>query len=105
MRVRTLLPSHPDSFERLCLDSGVGRFLLPLREAKVEGLRDMLRPALLQRAVGVVYRPETELLSHYLRASVGGQFDEWIWFDETSAVDAKAGATEDEDPGTYPFGL
>jgi protein-L-isoaspartate(D-aspartate) O-methyltransferase len=105
MRVRTLLPSHPDSFERLCLDSGVDRFLLPLRHPKVEGLRDMLRPALLQRAVGVVYRPETELLSHYLHASVSAQFDEWAWFAETSAVDAKAGATEDEDPGTYPFGL
>lgn len=105
MRVRTLLPSHPDSFERLCLDSGVERFLLPIRAPKVDGLREMLRPSLLQRAVGVVYRPETELLSHYLHASVGTQFDEWVWFAETTAVDAKAGATEDEDPGTYPFGL
>jgi erythromycin esterase-like protein len=105
MRVRTLLPSHPDSFERICLESGVHAFMLPLRAPKVESLRDMLRPALLQRAVGVVYRPETEFLSHYLMASVGRQFDEWIWFEETKAVDAKAGATEDEDPGTYPFGL
>jgi protein-L-isoaspartate(D-aspartate) O-methyltransferase len=105
MRVRTLLPSHPESFERICLESGVHAFMLPLRAPKVESLRDMLRPALLQRAVGVVYRPETEFLSHYLMASVGRQFDEWIWFEETKAVDAKAGATEDEDPGTYPFGL
>ncbi len=105
MRVRTLLPSHPDSFERICLESGVHGFMLPLRAPKVEGLREMLRPAMLQRAVGVVYRPETEFLSHYLLASVGRQFDEWIWFEETTAVEAKAGATEDEDPGTYPFGL
>jgi len=57
-----------------------------------------------QRAVGVVYRPETEFLSHYLEASVARQFDEWIWFTRTSAVTATAGGTEDEDPGTYPFG-
>ena len=50
-------------------------------------------------------RPETELLSHYMQASLPAQFDEWVWFDQTHAVDAEAGATEDEDPGTYPFGL
>ena len=104
MRVRTLLPSHPDSFERLCLDAGVGNFMLALRHAKGAALRAMLEVPRLQRAVGVVYRPETEFLSHYLEASVARQFDEWIWFTRTSAVTATAGGTEDEDPGTYPFG-
>jgi len=104
MRIRTLLPSHPDSFERLCHDAGVGNFILPLRHAKGPVLRGMLEVPRLQRAVGVVYRPDTEFLSHYLDASVARQFDEWIWFTRTSAVTATAGSTDDEDPGRYPFG-
>ena len=38
-------------------------------------------------------------------ASLPAQFDEWAWFAETRAVDSRAGATHDPDPGTYPFGL
>jgi protein-L-isoaspartate(D-aspartate) O-methyltransferase len=36
--------------------------------------------------IGVIYRPETERSSHYFEASLPNQFDEWIWFDESSAV-------------------
>ena len=55
--------------------------------------------------MGVIYRPDTEILSHYFQASVARQFDEWVWFEETKAVDAVEGATDDADPGTYPFAL
>jgi erythromycin esterase-like protein len=40
---------------------------------------------LLERAIGVIYRPETELLSHYFQAELSRQFDAWIWFTKTSA--------------------
>jgi protein-L-isoaspartate(D-aspartate) O-methyltransferase len=40
----------------------------------------------------VIYRPETELLSHYFEARLPEQFDEWIWFDATSAVRPLGGA-------------
>ena len=59
----------------------------------------------LERAIGVIYRPETELASHYFQASLPEQFDEYIWFDETTAV--RPFRTEDLSglPDTYPFGL
>ena len=60
----------------------------------------------LERAIGVIYRPESELASHYFHASLPRQFDEWIWFDETRAVDALP-VREDPDtmPETFPFGV
>ena len=54
----------------------------------------------------MIYRPDTELMSHYAEASLPQQFDAYVWFDETTAVTplgpehAKAGV-----PETYPFGL
>ena len=83
MRVR---PSHPESYEHVCHASGVPAFLLPLRDPEREEVRDELRAPRLERAIGVVYRPETELQSHYFHASLPLQFDAWIWLDETRAV-------------------
>jgi protein-L-isoaspartate(D-aspartate) O-methyltransferase len=85
MRVR---PSRADSYERLCHDSGVPAFMLPLREPARATLRDELADPRLERAIGVVYRPDTELQSHYFQAILPAQFDEYIWFDETQAVHA-----------------
>jgi protein-L-isoaspartate(D-aspartate) O-methyltransferase len=54
----------------------------------------------------VIYRPETELQSHYFHASLPRQFDEWIWFDETRAVEplaVRADSTKAKD--TFPFGV
>jgi protein-L-isoaspartate(D-aspartate) O-methyltransferase len=87
MEIKRIRPSHPDSYERLCHESGVGAFLLSLDGASDRaGLRDELLEARLERAIGVIYRPDTELLSHYFEARLPEQFDEWIWFDETTAV-------------------
>lgn len=83
MRVR---PARADSYERLCHDSGVPAFLLPLLQPARDSLRDELADPRLERAIGVVYRPETELQSHYFQAVLPAQFDEYIWFDETEAV-------------------
>jgi erythromycin esterase-like protein len=62
----------------------------------------------LERAIGVIYRPETELQSHYFSASLPRQFDEWIWFDRSSAVTPIGEAHREELEGlpeTFPFGL
>jgi erythromycin esterase-like protein len=60
----------------------------------------------LERAIGVVYRPETELASHYFQAVLPAQFDEYVWFDETHAVTPLGYAAPARGmPDTYPFGL
>jgi len=83
MRVR---PAHPESYERLCHDSSVPAFILPLREPDREEIHAELLAPRLERAIGVIYRPDTELQSHYFHASLPLQFDAWIWVDETRAV-------------------
>ena len=86
MEVKSVRPSHERSYERVCHDSGVEAFLLHLREpARTEVREELIEPRL-ERAIGVIYRPETELASHYFQAVLPFQFDEWIWFDRTEAV-------------------
>jgi len=86
MQVMQVRPAHPDSYERLCHDSQIGGFFLPLRGPRKPDLRAELSTARLERAIGVIYRPETELASHYFHAELARQFDEFIWFDRTQAV-------------------
>lgn len=71
------------SIEDICHLSDKGNFLLPLREARTSRIG---REAKYERAIGVIYRPETEFVSHYFEADLPGQFDEYIWFEESSAV-------------------
>jgi protein-L-isoaspartate(D-aspartate) O-methyltransferase len=104
MEVKRVRPSLADSYERVSHDSGVERFLLDLRAA-APALRAALAEPRLERFIGVIYRPETERWSHYAQASLPGQFDAWVWFDETSAVTALTGRTERGGEETYPFGL
>jgi protein-L-isoaspartate(D-aspartate) O-methyltransferase len=102
MRVR---PAHPQSYERLCHDSGVPAFFLPLRAPRREAVREELTPPRLERAIGVVYRPETELQSHYFHAVLPHQFDEYIWFDETHAVHPLSETRGRALPRAHPFAL
>lgn len=60
--------------------------MLHLMDPKRPEVRLELMPVHLERAVGVIYRPESELMSHYFQASLPRQFDEYVWFDETRAV-------------------
>lgn len=97
-------PSRRDSYERLCHDSGVKRFLLDLAGSEV--LAGRLSEPLLERFIGVIYRPETERWSHYSDAVLPRQFDGYCWFDETRALEPLA----DHEPHdgvaeTYPFGV
>jgi protein-L-isoaspartate(D-aspartate) O-methyltransferase len=104
MEVKQVRPSHEDSYERLCHDSRAQRFLLDM--PRHERLRKRLVEPRLERFIGVIYRPETELASHYAEASLSHQFDAWVWFDETTAVTPLG--PEHIRPGvpdTYPFGL
>ena len=88
----------------MCHDAGGARFLLPLRTPKAAGPISALSRPRLERAIGVIYRPETELQSHYFQAVLPRQFDEYIWFDKTEAVTPfKTGELEGL-PDTYPFG-
>jgi erythromycin esterase-like protein len=59
----------------------------------------------LERAIGVIYRSETELQSHYFEAILPRQFDEYIWLDDTSAVTPLRSEELEGLPDTYPFGL
>ncbi|HVV81508.1 MAG TPA: erythromycin esterase family protein, partial [Kofleriaceae bacterium] len=99
MRVR---PAHPESYERLFHDARVPAALVPLRDPVRDELRDELMAPRLERAIGVVYRPATELESHYFQAVLPAQFDEYVWFDETTAV-TPLPATDAALPAAHPF--
>src|SRR5690606_24101717 len=98
-------PSHEDSYERLCHDAGRSRFYLDFRAEGREELQYALLQPRLERAIGVIYRPETEIWSHYFEASLPRQFDAYIWFDETRAVEPLSAPHIEGMPETYPFGL
>jgi protein-L-isoaspartate(D-aspartate) O-methyltransferase len=104
MEIKRVRPSHSDSYERLCHDCGVSRFLLDIK--RDDTLRERLLERRLERFIGVIYRPETELRSHYADASLSQQFDAFVWFDETAAVTPLGPEHVGTGvPDTYPFGL
>lgn len=100
-------PAHPESYERVFHDAGLPAFMLHLREPARQAVREELEAPRLERAIGVVYRPDTELLSHYFHATLPHQFDEYVWFDETRAVRPLATKVRSHAdlPDTYPFGV
>jgi protein-L-isoaspartate(D-aspartate) O-methyltransferase len=100
MRVR---PSHAESYERLFHDSRVPAGLVHLREPVRDELREELLAPRLERAIGVVYRPETELESHYFQAVLPRQFDEYVWFDATSGVETLPTSGDTALPASHPF--
>jgi len=103
MEIKQVRPSHARSYERICHDTGSPSFLLPLRSAGE--IREALMEPRLERAIGVIYRPESELASHYFAAHLPLQFDELVWFDESRAVRPLASEEVAGLPETYPFGL
>jgi protein-L-isoaspartate(D-aspartate) O-methyltransferase len=105
MEIKQVQPSLTGSWERLCHESRVPAFRLPLRHPGSDSLDTRLHDRRLERAIGVIYRPETERQSHYFLAQLAGQFDEYIWFDRTEAVTPLKTETLRGVPDTYPFGL
>jgi erythromycin esterase-like protein len=103
MRVRPALPS---SYEGLFHETGLASFLLMLDKNDTLGLR--LRSPRQERAIGVVYRPDTERVSHYFEARLSEQFDAVIHVDRTRAVEPlerTARWRTIEPPETYPFAV
>ncbi len=105
MEVMRLRPSAAHSYERVFHDSGMPGLLLPLRGTQPGDDVGGLLQARLQRAVGVIYRPDSELASHYFESVLPRQFDEYVWMDRTSAVTPLGALALDGLPETYPFGL
>ena len=102
--LRTVLPSWPGSYERLFHDTGLPSFALRL---SVQELRLALGGPRLERAIGVLYRPETERASHYFSARLPEQFDVVVHIDRTRALEPleKWGRHEVDLPETYPTGV
>ena len=103
MEIKQVRPSHPQSHEYQFHLTGKPGLLLGMRGAAKELVDVVCRPRL-ERAIGVIYRPETELASHYFEAQLGQQFDEYIWLDETRAVKPLPVKMLEGLPDTYPFG-
>jgi erythromycin esterase-like protein len=94
-------PGLEGSYEALFHEVDCDSFLLPLRDGDAR-----LRSPRLERAIGVIYRPETERLSHYFEARLAEQFDVVIHQDETTALqplERTARWERGEVPQTYPF--
>jgi len=99
-------PALPESYEALFHETGLSRFQLRLDEVGLTELLGELR--LLQRAIGVIYRPETERSSHYLQTQLTAQFDWLLHVDESTAVvplEPSQQWSAGEPPESYPSGL
>ncbi len=95
----------PGSWERLLHDVGMGNIFLDLRRLRAPWFAST---SLLERAIGVIYRPETERASHYFPADLAHQFDAILHYDRTRAVEPlerTAGWEKGEFPETYPSAL
>jgi erythromycin esterase-like protein len=102
---KNVRPALPGSYEDLFHQTGLPRFWIDLRTA---GRIGALQDRRIQRAIGVIYRPETERLSHYFRATLPQQFDAFIHIDETRALDPLESTTlsdQSDLPETYPFNV
>ena len=105
MEIKKVQPALPKSYEQLCHATGHAHFMLALRKrAGLTGAQGLGKPKL-ERAIGVIYRPETERASHYFQAILPRQFDEYIWFDQTRAVTPFDTAELTGLPDTYPLGV
>jgi erythromycin esterase-like protein len=105
MEVKTVRPARADSYEHAFRRTGIPRSLTEWRSPARRDLAERLRQPLLERAIGVVYRPESELLSHYIEAVLAEQFDAFVWFEQTKAVTPLGHELPYGAPETYPFGL
>jgi erythromycin esterase-like protein len=105
MQVMRVLPSRPDSYERVFRQTGIARSLTDLRDPRQTELAELLSKPRLERAIGVIYRPDTEFYSHYFEAVLPEQFDAYVWFEETRAVTPLPTAPAHGVPETYPFGV
>jgi erythromycin esterase-like protein len=102
--LRSVRASLPDSYERLFHNTGLEAMVLRL---STPDLADALAGPRLERAIGVLYRPETERASHYFSARLPAQFDLVVHVDRTRALEPleKWSRHEVDLPETYPTGV
>jgi erythromycin esterase-like protein len=102
--LRAVRPSIDGSYERLFHDTGVPAFVLRFADPGVRAALAGPRP---ERAIGVIYRPETERVSHYFSARLPEQFDAVVHVDRTRALEPlERWARHEVDlPETYPTGV
>jgi erythromycin esterase-like protein len=99
-------PGLPESYEELFHAADIPNFLLAMRDHR--HLRRQLAVPLLERAIGVIYRPETERWSHYFHTRLSDQFDAVIHFDQTRAVEPLERTSrweKGELPETFPSAI
>ncbi|HHP7243413.1 MAG TPA: erythromycin esterase family protein [Elainellaceae cyanobacterium] len=101
VELKRVRPALSDSYEALFHDVGIDRFFLRLDDPN---LFQQLRSPRLERAIGVIYRPETERISHYFSARLSDQFDAVIHIDTSRAAEPleQVQPSTDEVPETYP---
>ena len=103
---KVVRPALPESYEARFHEVMQDNFFLDLRTPSAAAT--VLRQPRLERAIGVIYRPETERLSHYFKAIIPEQFDAILHYDTTRAVEPleRTGLWErGEIPETYPTGI
>lgn len=86
VQIMHIPPARHNSYEQLFHEVKADNFMLPLRHLLNNLTQQKLMEKRLQRAIGVVYDPETDYKRNYSDVSLPEQFDEFIWFDETRAV-------------------
>lgn len=99
-------PALAESYETLFHESVGANFLLTIRTNDA-GAKAIRQPRL-ERAIGVIYLPQTERQSHYFDARLAEQFDAVIHFDETQALEPlerHALWETGEPPETFPTGM
>ena len=104
--VKQVRPALPDSYELGFHETHVPRFFLDL--AGSSSRSELLMKPRLERAIGVIYRPETERISHYFRADLPRQFDAVFHFDHTRALESLEKPEQwqhTEIPETFPSGI
>ena len=99
-----VIPSLPESWGALMREARADRFVLDLR-----GLDGPLAEALsaphIERFIGVLYLRETEMMSHYISAAIGQEYDAFIWLEETQAVEPLPRGVPESLPEEHPFAL
>jgi len=101
--LRQVQPSLRGSYERLFHDAHIPAFVLALKGEVATALAEPRS----ERAIGVIYRPETERASHYFAARLPEQFTVVVHVDRTHAVEPleRWGRHEIDLPETYPTGV
>ncbi len=103
---KLVVPGLVGSYEKLFHQVGIPNFWLDLT-GNDSAIEVMQKPHL-ERAIGVVYVPESERQSHYFQAHLPSQFDAVIHHDLTRAVEPLERMTDwqfDEAPESFPTGL